>query len=102
MSEAKTKLPVRPEESMAHQVWRPIEGLRREVERLFEDFDRDFWRSSFRRPGLDIEPLSHRAASWGAAPAVDIVEKSNAYEITAELPGIDEKNIELKLSNGGL
>jgi HSP20 family protein len=35
-------------------------------------------------------------------PAVDVVEKSDAYEITAELPGMDEKNIEVKLVNGGL
>jgi HSP20 family protein len=34
--------------------------------------------------------------------AVDIVEKDNAYEVTAELPGMDEKNIEVKLDNGGL
>ena len=35
-------------------------------------------------------------------PAVDIIEKDNAYEITADLPGMDEKNIEVKLSNDGL
>ena len=35
----------------------------------------------------------------GAAPAVDVVEKDNAYEVTAELPGMDEKNIEVKLVN---
>jgi len=40
--------------------------------------------------------------AWGAPPAVDIVEKDNAYEVTAELPGLDEKNIEVKLVNGGL
>ena len=38
----------------------------------------------------------------GAAPAVDIIEKRNVYEIIAELPGLDEKNIEVKLVNGGL
>lgn len=32
-------------------------------------------------------------------PAFDFVEKNAEYEITAELPGIDEKNIEIKLSN---
>ncbi|TIO80260.1 MAG: Hsp20/alpha crystallin family protein [Mesorhizobium sp.] len=33
---------------------------------------------------------------------MDLVEKANAYEITAELPGIDEKNIEIKLANNVL
>jgi HSP20 family protein len=36
------------------------------------------------------------------APAVDIAEKDKAYEITAELPGLDQNNIELKLANGTL
>jgi HSP20 family protein len=36
------------------------------------------------------------------APAADIAEKDKEYEITAELPGIDEKNVEVALANGGL
>ena len=31
-----------------------------------------------------------------------IVESEKAYEITAELPGMDEKNIEVKVANGNL
>ena len=34
------------------------------------------------------------------SPAVDVVEKDDAFEITAEVPGLDEKNIEVKLANG--
>ncbi len=34
-----------------------------------------------------------------AVPAVDVAETDKAYEITAELPGLDEKNIEVKLAN---
>ena len=30
---------------------------------------------------------------------MDVVEKDKEYEITAELPGTDEKNVEIKLSN---
>ncbi|WP_425482712.1 Hsp20/alpha crystallin family protein [Chelativorans xinjiangense] len=41
-------------------------------------------------------------ATWEIAPAMDLAEKDNAYEISAELPGLDEKNIEIKLSNGTL
>ena len=36
------------------------------------------------------------------APALDLVEKNGGYVITAELPGLDEKNVEVKLSNGAL
>ena len=32
-------------------------------------------------------------------PAVDVVEKENAFELTAELPGLDAKNIELSLQD---
>ena len=35
-------------------------------------------------------------------PAVDIVEQPGAFEITAELPGMDEKNVEVKVVNGAL
>jgi HSP20 family protein len=30
---------------------------------------------------------------------VDITETQNSYEVAAELPGLDEKNIEVKVSN---
>ncbi|TGR62065.1 Hsp20/alpha crystallin family protein, partial [Mesorhizobium sp. M2D.F.Ca.ET.223.01.1.1] len=36
---------------------------------------------------------------WPVAPAMDLAEKAAAYEITAELPGIDEKNVDIKLAN---
>jgi HSP20 family protein len=91
-----------PERSSALQVWRPFESLRQEVDRLFEDFGRGFWRSPFRSPIFDIEPFGRRELKWGAAPAVDIVEKGDAYEVTAELPGLDEKNIEVNVANGAL
>jgi HSP20 family protein len=102
-----SKVPVKAEQKTAEratalQAWRPFESLHREVDRLFEDFGRGFWTSSFRRPIFDVEPLWRREAAWGGAPSVDIVEKGNAYEITAELPGMDEKNVEVKLVDGGL
>jgi len=108
MAEAATKLPVKTEEQRvqekvpAAQTWHPFESLRREVDRLFENFDRDLWRSPFRRSIVDIEPFWQRDLKLAASPAVDIVEKDNAYQVTAELPGMDEKNIEVKLDNGGL
>lgn len=107
MAEVISKVPVKTEEKAparetALQAWRPFENLRREVDRLFEDFDRGFWRSPFRSSAFELGPFWRRASNWETEPAVDIVEKEKAYEITAELPGLDEKNIEVKLVNGGL
>ena len=48
------------------------------------------------------EPLFRRGLTRATIPAVDVVESEKAYEITAELPGMDEKNIEVKVAEGGL
>ena len=87
--------------STAMQMWRPIENLRRGVDRLFEDFYTSPFRPPFRRPSFDIEPF-WAPQSWITVPAVDFVEHDDAFEMTADLPGLDEKNIELKVANGVL
>lgn len=98
-----TKLPVTKkanEPAFAGEAWRPFEALRKEVDRLFEDFGTDdFWRRPFRSlAGLERN-LAQKLVS---TPAVDVAETDKAYEITAELPGMDEKDIEVNVANGGL
>ena len=90
------------ERGAALHALQPFASLRREVDRLFEDFDRGFWAAPFRRAMFNLEPFGRRDIEWADTPAVDIVEKDKAYEVTAELPGMDEKNIEVKLTNGAL
>jgi HSP20 family protein len=46
--------------------------------------------------------LWQREVTWEATPAIDIAESEKAYELTAELPGMDEKNIDVKIANGNL
>ena len=102
MAEAATKLPIKTTTKEAERTpapWGPMELLRRDVNRLFGDIG-DLWRAPLR--GTLLEPLTSRDLSWVTSPAVDIVEKDNAYEVTAELPGMDEKNIEVKVANGTL
>jgi HSP20 family protein len=101
MAEAATKLPVKNEESKTERPteWRPFESLRREVEHLFDDFQLGAWRSPFGR--TLFEPFRRGEMGW-KTPAVDVVEKEKAYEITAELPGMDESNIDVKFSDGTL
>jgi HSP20 family protein len=47
-------------------------------------------------------PSSISHPSGEARPAVDVTETDKAYEVTAELPGMDEKNIEVNVANGVL
>jgi HSP20 family protein len=104
MAETATKMPVRNEGKGTDRPaeWRPFESLRREVDRLFEDFQLGSWRSPFGRSVFDVQPFWRGEIGWGKAPAVDIVDKGNAYEIMAELPGMDESNIDVKFSDGTL
>ena len=107
MADAPSKVPTKNEQSEARhpaalRPRHPFETLRREMDRLFEDFDRDFWPTPFRRPSFALDPLWRQDLAWANNPAVDIVEKEKAYEITAELPGLDDKDIEVKLSNDGV
>jgi HSP20 family protein len=100
MAEAATKLPVKNEPSQAApstrvQEWRPFETLRNQVDRLFRDFEGGFVQMPFYR---DIDAFWRREFA-PLTPAVDVVEKENAFELTAELPGLDAKNIELSLSD---
>jgi len=97
-----TKVPVKTEKAFASMPQRPFESLRREVDRLFEDFGGGIWRSPFGRSFFDIEPVWRAQSAMAAMPAVDVTETDKTYEITAELPGMDEKNIEVKVADGVL
>jgi HSP20 family protein len=80
----------------------PFENLRREIDRVFDSFGLGRWEFPFGRRAFELELPWPRETSWSLAPAIDLVAQENEYEITAELPGLDEKNVEVKLSNGTL
>lgn len=71
----------------------PFLTLHREMNRMFDDVFR----------GFDLP----RAGSLGAFeaidwPRIDVGETDNEIRITAELPGLDEKDVHLELANGVL
>jgi HSP20 family protein len=105
MAEAGINLNVKAEkvtEPMLPAAWYPFGSLRNEINRLFDELGGGFWASPFRTSMFSVEPLWRRHTPWGTAPAVDITESEKAYEITAELPGLDQENVEVKLSNGNI
>jgi HSP20 family protein len=103
MAENVTPLPVKKGkiEPSTLQAWPPFEGLRQEINRMFDDFGWGSW-PTFRRPLFTPEPVFSAGVSRKTMPAVDVVESEKVYEVTAELPGMDEKNIEIKVVNGVL
>ena len=89
------------EQPAASREWRLLQNVRKEIDRLFEDFNLRSWRLPFARGPGEIEPLWRSDTSWGSAPFVDVVDKEN-YEVTAELPRMDPSNISVKFSTGTL
>jgi HSP20 family protein len=74
----------------SRDVFEPFGSLRREMDRLFEDFSRDLgWGSP-------------AAAGAGDAPRIDVSETDTEIKIEAELPGVEEKDLEIVLSDGRL
>lgn len=106
MSNSVKKMPVKTEENAPHpaktDLRHPFEKLRQQVDRLFDDFNRGTGISPFSRGLFDVEPFWRREFSTSSLPAVDISEKEKSFEITAELPGMDQKDIEIRLANGNL
>ncbi|PSS51658.1 Hsp20/alpha crystallin family protein [Pseudomonas sp. BBP2017] len=112
MTEEAKKVPVTPASNQPAQatppsvepaeLWRPFQQLRRQIDSLFEDFGRRPLRMPFRHTPFDVEPFWRRDLFTHGMPAMDVSELAEEYLISAELPGVDDKDIEIKLVNGNL
>jgi len=69
----------------------PYHSLQQEMNRIFDDFFR----------GFDLAPFG--TERFGAfSPSVDVKEDDKEMLIKAELPGLDEKDVEVTLTDGAL
>jgi HSP20 family protein len=81
------RVPVRREEE------RSLLSFQQEMNRLFGHF----------LGGWGMAPFRGLEESWDAfSPRVDVVEGDKAVTVSAELPGLDEKEIDVSLSHGVL
>ncbi len=87
--ETEDLLPERQEEL------RPFSLLRHEVDRLFDDFTHGF--RSFFDP---FRLIGERTGEF--YPEVDVLESDKDVRVNVELPGIDEKDVELSFRDGHL
>jgi HSP20 family protein len=71
----------------------PFLAMHREMNRMFDDMFR----------GFDLAPLSmdrrFGAVGW---PNIDIDDTGKEIQITAELPGLDQEDVELQIADGVL
>ena len=65
--------------------WDPLRAMRREMENALRAFDQNV------------------PSEIGAGePAINVAETKDAFEVTAELPGVDEKDIKVSLDDNQL
>jgi HSP20 family protein len=78
---------------MALELWRPrlTRGPFRELARLEREMEDMFGR-------LPAWPWGERERGW--APAVDMVDHKEEFVLRADLPGLDEKDIEVTVEDG--
>jgi len=78
------KVPIRREEE------HPMLVLQRDMNRLFDEFFR----------GFGLMPFGAFGERWDVfSPRVDVVESGKEIKVSAELPGMEEGDIEVTLSN---
>jgi len=76
-----------------------ISSLQRQMNRVFNDI----LSGSSLLPEFFSEPLSQLGERWGAfMPNVNVSKSDAALTVTVEVPGMDEKDIELSLTKDGL
>src|SRR6266702_8939286 len=84
MAEPETEAPPKTEEketrAPATREWEPFQTLRREIDRVFENFHEGPWRSTFGRARIDFEPFRLLTGSWPTVPYPPIPRKPCAAE----------------------
>ena len=88
-------LPRRPRNDIADPIRDPFTGFRTQMDRLFDDFFNDFGAGRFASPSL----RSSYAPAW---PSIELNETDSEYRVTAEIPGLEEKDINLSLRDNML
>ncbi len=80
----------------ATQVGHPFWSLRSQIDRLIDDFSGMFDQDPFSTRFLEMTPFTRMRSEIGAVvPALDVVEDDKVFRVSAELPGIDQKDIEV-------
>jgi len=83
-------IPIGRSGDVARREYTPFWSLQREIDRLFDDFTRGF------------PSFSSAAGGQELMPAMDVTETNTEIEVTAELPGLEEKDVQINLADNVL
>ena len=86
----KSLIPVASERGLARSSSNPFATLQQEIDRLFDGFSRGF-------AGFPNFPTTRELM-----PNMDVSETDKEIEITTELPGLEEKDVQLNMANNVL
>ncbi len=100
-SEKVTRIDVGNRGGLVEGSWEPLTNLRGEIERLFDEFAPGWTHNPLRQSQQSVaEPSRGAVVGWGTGvPAVDVVDKQKEVLVRAELPGLDQKDIDVRLSD---
>ena len=80
------------------RLFEPLASVRRDIDRFFEGmapgFSTAFDFDPFRRLGAAFD-----IGSGDLVPQMEVTEEKKAYQISAELPGVDEKDVNVTLQD---
>jgi HSP20 family protein len=82
----KSLIPVGRNRDVARRDWNPFDSLQREIDRVFDEFGKGF-------PAFGAGNLT---------PTVDVSESDKEIEITAELPGLEDKDVQVNIADNVL
>lgn len=103
VSKSKPPTPAKGEESRASsesfgQLFEPLASVRRDIDRFFEHLAPEF------PSGIGFDPFRRLSSAFelgggDVVPHVEVTEDKKSYEVTAELPGVEEKDVNLSLQD---
>jgi HSP20 family protein len=83
---------------MLPRLWRedrhPLTSLRDEMDELFESWTKDF--------GFPHIPWTQTQWAREISPRMDVSESEKELQITVELPGVEQKDVDITLTGGDL
>jgi HSP20 family protein len=80
----------------------PFRAFRTEMDQLFDRFFSGFALPMMRRPLWREPAWDFETRFEMGAPKVDVIEDEKAYKLSAELPGLTEKDLEVTVADGML